>query len=129
MRALVPFEEPGDIGFVYFIQCENTGPIKIGFTKDIKKRFYGMQTGNPFKLNMLFNYRANRQTEEMFHEWFRGVNVRGEWFWPTPKLLEMIEECKAWEKDRVYKDPISHSDDLMTKRQWLSLVRYRKSCR
>ena len=48
MRLLDLFAKEEDYGYVYFIQMENTGPIKIGFSKNIKSRMENLQTASPY---------------------------------------------------------------------------------
>lgn len=40
--------------FVYAIGPEN-GPVKIGFTNDLKKRLKAIQTGNPQKVEIFYS--------------------------------------------------------------------------
>lgn len=37
-------------GFVYFIQAEHGGPVKIGWARDPAKRLRELQTGSPHRL-------------------------------------------------------------------------------
>lgn len=35
-------------GYVYFVQCEGGGPVKIGATRNLEQRLLALQTGCPF---------------------------------------------------------------------------------
>jgi len=91
-------------GYIYFIQMDCIGPIKIGFTKDIKKRMVHLQQANPYKLNLLVLFPGNEEMEKAIHEGFREANLKGEWFLPHPEILKEIEERKKWNRiNRFYK--------------------------
>lgn len=78
-------------GFVYFIQGENGGPIKIGYTKDLKSRLSSIQTGHPDILKLLACFPANEKDEQKLHKKFDALRLRGEWFKPLQILLDEID--------------------------------------
>jgi hypothetical protein len=78
-------------GYLYFIQIEHMGPIKIGFSKNIKRRMTHLQTAMPYDLNLIYFSPSAVCDEEEYHRALRGDNMRGEWFWPTKKVLRSIE--------------------------------------
>lgn len=82
-------------GFIYFIQGESGGPIKIGYTTDIKKRLNSLQTGYPDTLVLLSIIPGNIEDEANLHSEFGEYRMRGEWFKPVEPLLEKIESYKA----------------------------------
>lgn len=76
---------------VYFIQEGASGPIKIGFTKNISSRFEALQVANPRPLRILGIIRTNdTKLEKVWHERFAADCVIGEWFKPTSALREAI---------------------------------------
>jgi len=86
-------------GFVYFIQEEETGRIKIGFSeKHPKGRLKDFQTGNSNKLILLGYIEGTLQNESNLHKEFskeriRKGNEKGkEWFESSPRLKERIKE-------------------------------------
>lgn len=96
--------------FVYFIQQGNSGPIKIGFTRDnLYARFKRLQTGNhlPLKLLAIIDG-ADIKTEISHHSRFSPFRLNGEWFAPTEELLKFINEIKnrpcKLELERIYKE-------------------------
>lgn len=79
---------------VYFIQSGGAqGPIKIGRAEDVDARLRELQTGNPQKLTLLATMRGGRAAERTLHARFRTSRIRGEWFVPSPELLEVIEHA------------------------------------
>jgi len=81
-------------GYLYFIQMDLIGPIKIGITKDIKKRMNQLQNANPYKLHLLCLTPGNEEEERQLHECFLPLWIRGEWFHPHKEIFDQIEEFK-----------------------------------
>ena len=81
-------------GFIYFIQAESGGPIKIGYTKDIKARLSSIQTGHPDTLILLGAFPGNPNDEHNLHKEFKTYHVRGEWFHPVERLIEKIKSYR-----------------------------------
>jgi hypothetical protein len=79
-------------GFIYFIQGENGGPIKIGFAKNIKDRIKTLQTGYPDVLKLLLAFPGNLEIEQEMHKQFKQYKLNGEWFNPLPELIDKIKE-------------------------------------
>ena len=82
-------------GFVYFIQEEETGNIKIGFTeKHPKGRLNDFQTGNSNKLILLGYIDGKFQDESNLHKEFSQERIRRgtEWFKSSPRLKDRIEK-------------------------------------
>ena len=82
-------------GFVYFIQMEETGDIKIGFSeKHPNGRLKEFQTGNSNKLILLGYIEGTYQDESNLHREFHEERIRNEneWFKPSPRLKERIKE-------------------------------------
>jgi len=75
--------------FTYFIQSENGGPIKIGYTRqDPNQRLKDLQTGSPVKLKLLGAIKGNK--EAMLHHKFIEERSHGEWFEPSTKLVDYM---------------------------------------
>lgn len=76
---------------VYFIQCGDTGLVKIGWTSGpVCTRIEALQTGCPLPLRLIAEYRLPsehlaRSCERWFHRALQHVRVRGEWFAITPE--------------------------------------------
>ena len=74
----------------YFLQTEDNGPIKIGFSTNFKT------TGeySPKKVVILkIIYGGNRFIEKMLHSKFKASKVKktGEWYKNTKELRDLIE--------------------------------------
>ena len=82
-------------GFVYFIQEEETGRIKIGFSeKHPKGRLNDFQTGNSNKLILLGYIEGTYQDESNLHQEFSEERIRNEneWFESSPRLVNRIKQ-------------------------------------
>jgi len=81
---------------VYFIQADNGGPIKIGYTEeDPVRRAASLQTGNPYRLTVLAWVWAPKSKEAELHKQFSAARLEGEWFSPVPELLALIENLRG----------------------------------
>lgn len=81
---------------VYFIQEGDNGPIKIGYAHtDVASRMRSMQTSNSSDLRLLGTIPAKICDERRWHHAFAAERKRGEWFYPSPRLLSAIAEVLA----------------------------------
>jgi hypothetical protein len=83
-------------GFIYFIQGECGGPIKIGYTADLKRRITSLQTGYPDRLELLLAFPGNQELEKTVHKIFEQYRLKGEWFQSSPEVLEKIQKFAYW---------------------------------
>ncbi len=76
---------------VYFAQA-SAGKVKIGFTEStLKTRAAALQNGNHDKIEMVgVIHGAGKVTERDLHKRFEKDRLNGEWFNPSPALLEII---------------------------------------
>ena len=82
--------------YVYFIQADENGPIKIGFTSDDpQKRLSQLQTGNASALKLIGAIKATSAREKQFHSAFAEWRLQGEWFKPHPAVLSGIQDALA----------------------------------
>jgi hypothetical protein len=65
---------------IYFIQNKVTGHIKIGYSKNPKKRLASLQTATPHELALLGTIPGGLEHEGEFHRRFAGHELQGEWF-------------------------------------------------
>lgn len=72
---------------IYFIQRGDDGPVKIGFTNDIRKRLRGLQTGHDVRLILRRAFDGSEVDERKLHARFAGCRLQGEWFAPTADIL------------------------------------------
>lgn len=77
-------------GFVYVIQSEQGGPVKIGKAKNPRERIATLQTASPYPLRLLHVLPGGRPLERQLHERLAPFRLRGEWFDLDPKVLELL---------------------------------------
>lgn len=82
---------------IYFVQETISGYIKIGFTDspDAESRVRSLQTANPGRLVPLLLIPGDMEEEKELHRIFAEANVCGEWFRPTPNLLQYLLACAS----------------------------------
>lgn len=88
-------------GYVYFVQAEGNGLIKIGFTdREPMKRFAGLQAASPVPLVHLGIMWGGRDLEARLHQKFADLRSHGEWFRPGDRLVYMIRRwARSWTPD------------------------------
>ena len=82
-------------GFVYYIQEEMDGNIKIGWSDDPIKRLTQHQTSNSRELRMLVYVKGSQEYEREIHRKFQTSKTTGEWFKPDKRLLVHIEKERS----------------------------------
>jgi len=82
-------------GYVYFIQGQCGGAIKIGYSLTPSSRLKTLQTGYPDTLKMLLVIPGDESIEHALHRQFEGARLKGEWFRPDELLIEKIKELSA----------------------------------
>ncbi len=76
---------------IYFIQQGDSGPIKIGYTKDrIRQRIKSLQVGSAEPLILLGATEGDKNTEAILHGFFNSDKMNGEWFKPSVRLMNYI---------------------------------------
>lgn len=80
--------------FIYVVQEEEAGPIKIGLASNIETRVCSLQTGNPRELRLLLAIEGDRSVERRLHRQAKPYQLRGEWFRPEPGMLALIEKLR-----------------------------------
>lgn len=85
--------------WVYFIACLGPGgPIKIGYSEDVKTRMSDLQGANPYELVLIHKLHGDRTDEGRMHKRFfdfRIYGTRSEWFFPSPELTTYIERLRT----------------------------------
>ncbi len=74
-------------GYVYFVQQIETGFVKIGYAKNYRERFHGLQTAQPQTLIIRLVFSCigegyNARVEKAFHDHFKSKRIAKshEWF-------------------------------------------------
>ena len=67
---------------LYIIQSDISGAIKIGRSKNPEKRLKQLQTGSPYKLQLLTVAKEKGDREKPLHRKFKPYKqaCKGEWF-------------------------------------------------
>lgn len=76
--------------YIYFIQPEDGGPIKIGLANDPKRRLIVIQVNHWMRLVLRCVTEGDRAVEQSLHRRFSYCRLMGEWFHPTEELLDYI---------------------------------------
>ena len=85
------------LGYVYFAQIKNTdGYIKIGYANDVSSRFpNGCCTDNPYSIQILTTSSGFFYHESELHRLLNAYIIRGEWFYPTPEVVECVTKLSS----------------------------------
>jgi hypothetical protein len=96
-----------DLTFIYFVRSGEF--IKIGQSRNWRRRVEGMQVGSPHTLIVLLVLKDEPSLEGKLHNWFRTDHYRGEWFHSGPGLLAYIKkrlpECVSKSDERELRKP------------------------
>ncbi len=84
-----PARPPVESNTVYFIGGA-VGGIKIGFARDVGRRFANIQSCSPIPLELLAAVTGTMKTERDYHLRFAEHRLHGEWFSPAPDILAEI---------------------------------------
>lgn len=83
-------------GLVYYIQQRRQGGlIKIGFTKDVNRRLATLETASSIGLRLLLVRPGTQREQLSLHKRFARDRVKGEWFKPSPYILNWIKAEKG----------------------------------
>lgn len=75
---------------VYFIATHDHQHVKIGTTTRIISRLSQIQTSHPQDVTLLGITLGSRNTEQEWHDRWRPLHVRGEWYRLTTELRDAI---------------------------------------
>jgi hypothetical protein len=74
----------------YFLQCLETGRVKIGRTLDVARRYKQIQSASPTRLELLGQ--VPNDIESVAHTYFTEYRLQGEWYWLGPRLLTWLHD-------------------------------------
>ena len=78
--------------YIYFIQADENGPIKIGTTQSNPlRRMANLQTGCPSVVRLLGAIEGTPAQERQIHAVLSQFRTHGEWFIPHPIVLAAVE--------------------------------------
>lgn len=84
-RRVREFAQVPPISCVYFLR-DAEGFIKIGWTKNLRKRVAALQVISSAPLRLLGVVAGERDMEQWLHRMLSADRVRGEWFRQSPRL-------------------------------------------
>lgn len=80
---------------VYFIQFGSDGPVKIGFTRRVERRFREIKASSPFPLVLIgVCLEGTREMEATLHRKYKNYRMHGEWFSPEKSIIETARSYK-----------------------------------
>lgn len=91
----VPERENAPDGWVYWIGGD-TGPIKIGWSKDPEKRLKQFQPGSPVELRVIHRVAGTYNDERRWHNELSNERLHGEWF---ERGAAMMAAGVEWDDD------------------------------
>ena len=86
---------------IYFVQHGEGGAIKIGTARNVRARIDAIQTSAPVRLRLLAVIDGGVREERELHDRFRKDRIHGEWFHPSPPLIEHIAGIEPGKSVRV----------------------------
>ena len=81
-------------GQCYFIGGE-VGPIKIGYSIDVKSRLRALQASSPVTLSVLAIRSGGETRERAYHDQFSEWRLHGEWFERCPEIEAEIARLSS----------------------------------
>ncbi len=86
---------------IYFIQRhpvamheDGGGPIKIGYTANLRTRLNDLRCASPDELFVLLTLHGDKKDEKALHLEFEEHWIRGEWFRAHDDLYDYISEAR-----------------------------------
>lgn len=83
--------------YIYFIQAQGNGPIKVGTTGDNpRKRMVKIQSDCPWPVTLIGAIEGTVSQEKQIHLVLSRFRTQGEWFEPHPVVLAAVKtalEC------------------------------------
>jgi len=80
-------------GWVYFIECGEGGPVKVGWARDPRARRKELQVASPYPLKLVGAKPGTVRDERSIHYDLSETRLRGEWFKRSDELEELIKNC------------------------------------
>ena len=78
--------------YVYVIEAVGTNRVKIGYTKDPKKRYSHLNTASAVNLKVLCLIKVTtKKAEKVVQNLFADDRIKGEWFSKSKRLLDFIK--------------------------------------
>jgi hypothetical protein len=85
---------------VYAVACGDA--VKFGVAVDPKSRFSGLQTGSPFRLELLGAIGCERRIEKDIHAYCADHHLRGEWYRREGRASDIVRLIVSEDVVRLY---------------------------
>lgn len=85
------------MSFIYFVQAEFMGRVKIGRTKDVKGRLVSLRVASPCPLRLLAIILGGPKEERELHRRFSHLRVHSEWYEVRADLSEYLATLPPYE--------------------------------
>lgn len=85
-------DSTNNVPSTYFIQCETTGAIKIGFSVNPRKRIKSFEAASPLPVRCVGLIKSGKSMETKLHIKFKGYHLHYEWFINGKDLISFIEK-------------------------------------
>lgn len=80
---------------IYFIQSQNGGRIKIGYSANVDRRLENIRGANAYPINVLHISEGSRGVEGEIHVALKDHRAHLEWFEPHDDVLALIDDLKT----------------------------------
>lgn len=83
---------------IYFVRAIGSDHVKIGYTKDaasMNRRLKALQTGQPWKLEILRTVDGDMWLESWYHQLFHRERMNGEWFNYCPAMRDAVPDIET----------------------------------
>lgn len=98
--------------YIYFIQAQGDGPIKIGVTGDNpRKRMVKIQSDCPWPVKLLGAIEGTVSQEKQIHLVLARYKTQGEWFEPTANVLAAVQTAIECGRAAGFDDPPVELDE------------------
>lgn len=88
--------------YIYFMFAKESRSVKIGMANDPKDRLSVLQIGNSASMEIITCIRARPELERVLHHYFRETRIRGEWFSPSQKLMQLFDDLVDGKKHELF---------------------------
>ena len=109
----IPHEYQGEKVFVIYFITAPSGHVKIGKTKNLKRRLGQLQAYSPVKLTASAWFIGNESYETGLHDLFHGQRSHYEWFEINDEIQRFMDKLNAGESPSgLACSGVSESDTL-----------------
>lgn len=88
-------QAPESACWVYFVEAEGTGLVKIGSAVNVHRRLAEISSGCPVPLKVLAVAQGSRTREAELHALLLPYRSKGEWFRKSPAMEAVIAALDA----------------------------------